>query len=548
MRLLYVDSDGKLQLTKDLNNDKIPPYAILSHTWVEDQEVIFHDLGTLDSVNGAEVKKKAGWDKIEFCAQQAELDGLKYFWIDTCCINKANHTELTEAISSMFAWYKNAIQCYVYLSDVQSTIDSGCALSQNWSSDLKDSRWFTRGWTLQELLAPHLVKFFSKEGTLLGDKQTLMHTIFEITGIPIGALSGTSLSKFSVAERFSWTQTRETTRKEDGAYCLFGIFDVHLPLIYGEGKEKALVRLRSAVEQKESKGINVDKLRPWLSAPDPSINYHRALKQRQAETGLWLLEGEQYKRWRSSEASKLWLYGIPGCGKSVLSSTVVENLLQHSSNDPCIVTAYFYLDFRDAQKQDPERMLRSLLCQLLQDPVTIPKGVDPLFSSCANGQHRPSIDVLLQIMEQMVQQFTQVYIVLDALDECAQRPELLDVLERLAGWQPHNLHLLMTSRKERDIESSLESYINTEDIVSLQREVVDKDIQRYVRQRLSNDKALSKWEKDATMKKEIEDALMTGACGMYINPSNPLRSGIDGTTGSDGLHASSTRYRNVATG
>jgi hypothetical protein len=181
-----------------------------------------------------------------------------------------------------------------------------------------------------------------------------------------------------------------------------------------------------------------------------------------------------------------------------------------------MVTAYFYFDFNDAQKQDPELMIRSLLCQLLQRSSMISNGVDALFSSCGNGKRQPSLHALLEVIPQVMQQFMHVYVVLDALDECTQRPELMEVLETVAGWQLDNVHLLMTSRKERDIESSLESYVKKEDTVCLQRDVVDKDIQRYVQQRLSDDKALAKWNKDTVVRQEIETALTNGARGMYV--------------------------------
>jgi hypothetical protein len=189
-----------------------------------------------------------------------------------------------------------------------------------------------------------------------------------------------------------------------------------------------------------------------------------------------------------------------------------------------MVTAYFYFDFTDAQKQDPELMLRSLLCQLLQRVVVIPKGVNALFSSCGNGQRHPPMHALLEVTRQTVQDFTQVYVVLDALDECTQRPELMDVLETVAGWRLDNLHLLMTSRKERDIERSLEGYIDEEDAICLQRDVVDQDIQRYVQQRLFNDKRLQTWRRDATIRQEIEAALMRGARGMYVCSPSSLQS------------------------
>jgi hypothetical protein len=521
MRLLYIADDGRLSWTDDLVGEQIPPYAILSHTW-DGEEVAHKDLQNHRDIQEVDAKLKGGYQKIFFCAAQAKRDGLDYFWVDTCCIDKANNTELSKAINSMFRWYQNAKKCYVFLSDVENH-----TLQDGGESAFRQSRWFRRGWTLQELLAPHSVEFFSKDRARLGDKGSLKHLIHEITGIPVEALSRSDLSEFDVATRFSWAANRQTTEEEDEAYCLFGIFSVHLPLIYGEGKENALERLRSAALLKH-KGRSHDqeeklgKICSWLSAPDPSTNYYKAHKQRQAETGLWLLQNARFAGWKQGAASRLWLYGIPGCGKTILSSTIIEHLLQHCQDNARTVLAYFYFDFNDAQKQDPELMLRSLLCQLLQCSSTIAKGVDALFSSCDNGKRQPSLHALLEVTPQVMRQFTHVYIVLDALDECTQRPKLLDVLETVARWQLDNVHLLMTSRKERDIESSLESYVKEEDAVCLQRDVVDKDIQRYVTQRLSDDKALAKWNKDAVVKQEIEASLTNGARGMYVcEPGSP---------------------------
>ncbi|KAJ4339413.1 hypothetical protein N0V95_007791 [Ascochyta clinopodiicola] len=514
MRLLYTASNGRLSWTDDLLHNQVPPYAILSHTW-DGQEVAFKDLENHKDIEFVDAKLKGGYQKIFFCAEQAKRDGLNHFWVDTCCIDKANNTELSKAINSMFRWYQNARKCYVYLSDVEND-----TLKGDGESVFRRSRWFNRGWTLQELLAPHSVEFFSKDGARLGDKESLKHLIHEITGIPVEALSGSDLSEFDVAKRFSWVANRQTTEEEDGAYCLFGIFGVHLPLIYGEGKENALERLRSAAILKHkgrshNQEEKIGKICTWLSAPDPSTNYHKAHQQRQADTGLWLLDGPNFSQWKESAASRLWLYGIPGCGKTILSSTIIKHLLQHCNDDASMVTAYFYFDFNDAQKQDPELMLRSLLCQLLQRSSMIPKGVNALFSSSNNGQQQPPLHALLEVTLQVMQQFTHAYIVLDALDECTQRPELMDMLETVAGHQLDSVHLLMTSRKERDIESSLEIYIKEKDTICLQRDVVDKDIQRYVQQRLSNDKSLTKWNKDAAIKQEIEAALMRGARGMF---------------------------------
>ncbi|KAI4638258.1 hypothetical protein J4E93_010257 [Alternaria ventricosa] len=513
MRLLHIKSDGHLEFTKDIIRvEEIPPYAILSHTWKE-PEVVFNDLKSCDIMGVVDPEKRDAWNKIQFCAQRAKRDGLEHFWVDTCCIDRANHTELSEAINSMFRWYQNSSRCYVFLPDVdgKTSMEEGKA-SSAWKAAFRASRWFTRGWTLQELLAPRSVEFFSRDRTRLGDKQSLKQTIHEVTKIPLEALSGSDMSKFGVEERFSWAKDRETTREEDGAYCLLGILGCYLPLIYGEGKEMALKRLRKEVQE----GERLVKIRNWLSAPDPSINYQKAHNQRQPGTGQWLLqEHESFRNWKDDAASRLWLYGIPGCGKTILSSTVVEHLQHHCGNDKRKVTVYFYFDFNDAQKQIPELMLRSLLRQLLQHTITIPDAVDALFSSCGDGQQQPPLHKLLTVAPQVIGQFTHVYIVLDALDECAQRPELMDLLIAVAGLRLDSVHLLMTSRKERDIETSLETFVVEDNMISLQRDVVDEDILRFVQQKLRDDRQLEKWNRDDEVRQEIETALMRGAQGMF---------------------------------
>lgn len=148
----------------------------------------------------------------------------------------------------MFRWYRKAVKCYVYLSDVSVGDEDEDHTKRTWELAFRNSRWFTRGWTLQELLAPASVEFFSQEGERLGDKNILEQQIYEVTGIPIAALRGTPLSQFSVDERMRWAAKRNTTKKEDKAYCLLGIFGVFMPLIYGEG-EHAFVRLRKKMDR-----------------------------------------------------------------------------------------------------------------------------------------------------------------------------------------------------------------------------------------------------------------------------------------------------------
>jgi hypothetical protein len=170
MHLLKFDDQGELSLTEDLHDD-IPAYAILSHTWGDDKDEV-----DFDDLKHKSFKNKAGYAKIRFCGEQAKKDNVDYFWVDTCCINKANNTEYSEAINSMFRWYGKAVKCYVYMADV-SIPDGEDPTKRTWERAFRNSRWFTRGWTLQELLAPVAVEFFSREGRLLGNRSTLEQPI-----------------------------------------------------------------------------------------------------------------------------------------------------------------------------------------------------------------------------------------------------------------------------------------------------------------------------------------------------------------------------------
>ena len=252
MRLLLYHAYGDLSLVEK-HDGEIPPYAILSHTWGADgEEFTFKDL-----MEGTG-KNKLGYRKIEFCGAQAARDGLHHFWVDTCCIDKSSSSELMEAINSMFRWYQNSAKCYVFLADVSTSrpVTNILASSATWEAAFQGSRWFGRGWTLQELIAPASVEFFSCDGTGLGSKRSLEQQIHHRTGIPITILQGESLDTVDVEERFSWARNRSTERQEDGAYCLLGIFNVRMWLDYGEGKERAFERLRKKI------GKSLERKRP----------------------------------------------------------------------------------------------------------------------------------------------------------------------------------------------------------------------------------------------------------------------------------------------
>lgn len=248
MRLLKRSTSGNLELVS-FDDDNPPQYAILSHTWTEGQEVTYSEL-----VAGAG-KDKTGYNKIRFCMDKASDDGLEYCWVDTCCIDKSVPQELQTAINSMFRYYERAAKCYVYLSDVQVPDEAtdAQAFRIKWEDAFRQSRWFTRGWTLQELLAPHAVEFFSKDGKRLGSKISLEQEVHGITQIPVAALRRQSLAGFSVEERMSWAARRTTTFKEDEVYCLLGIFGVFLPLLYGEGKVYATGRLREEITKQQQR-------------------------------------------------------------------------------------------------------------------------------------------------------------------------------------------------------------------------------------------------------------------------------------------------------
>jgi hypothetical protein len=227
MRLLNTTT---LKLCFFLQN--VPPYVILSHTWGDDEV-------TFDDIEKPHAKEMAGYDKIIRCCQQAVLDGFEWAWIDTCSIDKRSSSELSEAINSMYQWYWQAEICYAYLADVE-----GVNPNDNTSHPMAGARWFKRGWTLQELLAPRVVEFYNQDWEFIGTKCMLADFIQQETGIEQKYLLDRRLVKeASVATKFSWVSWRNTTRVEDMAYCLLGLVDINMAMLYGEGP-KAFYRLQ----------------------------------------------------------------------------------------------------------------------------------------------------------------------------------------------------------------------------------------------------------------------------------------------------------------
>ena len=244
---------------EEFENPKEVKYAILSHTWEKGEEVQYDEFQSRKGMG------KRGWEKINKTCQRALDDGLDFVWVDTCCIDKRSSAELTEAINSMFPWYRGSVICYVYLADYDITDPN---------ADISQSRWFTRGWTLQELIAPAQVQFYDKSWNLIGIKDALSQQLSQITGIGQEILLASTgrnleelLDQLPIARKMSWAATRETTRIEDVAYCLLGIFGVNIPLLYGEGK-RAFIRLQEEIV----KNSNDLSLLAWVSSKDDDIS------------------------------------------------------------------------------------------------------------------------------------------------------------------------------------------------------------------------------------------------------------------------------------
>nr|OQO18522.1 hypothetical protein B0A51_12213 [Rachicladosporium sp. CCFEE 5018] len=224
-------------------------YSILSHCWSQDRadpEV------TLQAyLSGNYNPEGQGWKKILRCCALSKEFGYEWTWIDTCCIDKSSSAELSEAINSMFKWYQDSSECYVFMDDCDGNtlprVDE-FDKDERWKqgmhvSDVANietfskSRWFKRGWTLQELLAPREVLFYSSTDLLLGTKAELASLLSYSSGIAQEyILHPDGIRTASVAIRMSWAWDRTTTRVEDIGYCLLGIFGINMPLLYGEGQ------------------------------------------------------------------------------------------------------------------------------------------------------------------------------------------------------------------------------------------------------------------------------------------------------------------------
>jgi hypothetical protein len=528
MRLLEWKSDGDFSLTEDLTNN-IPPYAILSHTWGSNgEEVTFKD------ITGHTGKNKPGYAKIQFCGNQAANDGLQYFWVDTCCINKSSSAELTEAINSMFRWYREAAKCYVYLSDVsKGNYDEYDHLSRSiWKSAFCGSRWFTRGWTLQELIAPISVEFYSSEGMRLGDKRSMEQQIHEITSIPVRALRGNPLSDFSFEERLSWATKRETTREEDKAYSLLGIFDIYMPLIYGEGGENAFKRLRKKID-KPLKGLLQQQALIQLEKGDRECIQHLRLtdprddKMRieEAKGGLledsylWILGNSDFQQWRNDQQSRLlWIKGDPGKGKTMLLCGIANEVKKSMAKTDLL--SYFFCQATDSRINNATAVLRGLVYLLVDQQRSLVSHIRKKYDHAGETlfEDANAWVALSEIFTNILQDpsLNSIYLIIDALDECVtDLPRLLDLIIQNSSTYSH-VKWIVSSRNRIDIEQRLsldKSRMRLNLELKGNAELVSYAVGAYINNCISKLPAI---QDDITLQDEVRAIMQRKANGTFL--------------------------------
>lgn len=447
MRLLHYNSEGNLVLTDDLVDEgSLPAYAILSHTWVEEEEVTFQELKADAGL------VKPGYQKIEYCGQQARRDGLRYWWVDTCCIDKTNTAEYRHAVKSMYRWYQSATICYVYLADVST---ERCeAEKRSWKLAFAESRWFTRGWTLQELLAPSNLRFYSMEWTKLGDKPSLQLEIHRITAVPLAVVNGALLSDYSIEERLQWGSARQTKLEEDRVYSMEGFFGIDLAPIYGIGYQEAFRRLQEEIK--------------LLSAcvRDLYVTNTRDDKHRIQETkgGLlkdashWIYNTPEYQEWFKAEhGSILWIKGDPGKGKTMLICSIVDNLQSRKGNAD--ILAYFFCQATDTRINNATAVLRGLLCSIFEQHPSLTSHLRTRYSRAGGKIFEDSNAwiVLTGVFSKLISDplLPTTYILIDALDECdANLKELLQFIS-LASHSAARVRWVLSSRNWPLIQDGL---------------------------------------------------------------------------------------------
>jgi hypothetical protein len=251
-----------------------------------------------------------------------------------------------------------------------------------------------------------------------------------------------------------------------------------------------------------------------------------SLKLRTAGTGKWYLQSAHYKAWKKGEIPFAWLHGSAGSGKTILSAGIIRDMQELCEEDPAKSLAFFFFDFNDVEKQDPIRMVKSLISQFLNRCNNVPNTVRSLYTACKNGRREASERQLLQALRDTLDLLPAPFVVLDALDECSSWNLLFETLVEMQSWGNKNLRVLMTSREEINIKEVLEDIVPPNNRTCLENHLVDEDIKAYVQERLAKDKSFKRWQNDLEVRGEIEGTLGPKANGMYsLSSSYTIRQG-----------------------
>ncbi|KAF5536443.1 vegetative incompatibility het-E-1 [Fusarium phyllophilum] len=507
MRLLFRDEAGEYRIGRELADEALPEYAILSHTWLLDasEEVSLQDLTHWIARTKAE-----GYSKIQFCGEQAAKEGLDYFWLDTCCIDQHSSA---------------AAKCYVYIWDISINKEGYIKADQNpprglWEKSFRNSRWFTRGWTLQELLAPKSVEFFSKEGLRLGDKSSLESLIFEITTIPATALQGHNLLSFSVEERLRWTANRQTKRKEDRAYCLLGIFGVSMTHRYGEGDE-AFERLRRKIGNKSHL---LSKLPIAKEAAFNSLHSQHepiCLKDTRADLIKHIQEWAQ-----SNDNNKcvFWLNGLAGTGKSTIVRTIARIFYDQGR-----LGGSFFFSKGGGEISKASKLATTLAGQLaaaMSEPrryicEAIGNREDIIQQSFRDQWKQLIIDPLSKISTHSAE--SPILLVIDALDECDDESDIRSIIRILAtasGLNNLKLRILITSRPETPIRHGFNKMMESEREVFILQEispdVVNQDLRTFFNDQFKKLREERELDDDDWPDSRSIGRLVENASGLFI--------------------------------
>ncbi|ENI10865.1 hypothetical protein COCC4DRAFT_184065 [Bipolaris maydis ATCC 48331] len=518
MRLLTHNEDDTLVI-KHFDDEPVPPYAILSHTWGEENEEV-----TYADISNGVGQGKAGYEKIRFCGEQARHDGLQYFWIDTCCIDKSNKCELASSIRSMFMWYRNATRCYVYLSDIISPTSAiNSDLPQHYETppdrqshqlEFSKSRWFTRYWTLQELLAPSEVYFFTKQGNELGDKLSLISDLSRITGIPKPALQGAPLSHFTIQQRIAWGEHRKATEPLDSVYALMGILGVSVSPIDGESPAEAMRRVEREVDRQNKCIQDLQSTNPY----DDKTRIEATKGGLLSDSYRWIIDNSTFQKWQQDLSTRLlWIKGDPGKGKTMLMCGILNEVQKTTRHNNTV--AYFFCQATDMRINNAVAVLRGLLYMLVIHNPFLTSHIRKRYDQDGKKLFEDvnAWVALSQIFVDMVcdKNLNTAYLFVDALDECiTDLHKLLDLIILTTAKSTHVMWLV-TSRNESHIEQRLKS-VSDEARLSLELKQnarqITQAVEGYIDHKLSSLETLE----EGSIRDQIRDEMRTKANGTFL--------------------------------